>query len=363
MSTTRRGFLGGFAAGAATTLSRPASGHEHFEGYPDTYGLLHDTTLCTGCRSCEHACNEVNDLPAPGAPVDDKKVFDEPRRLTDEAYTVVNRYCGTEDGPDGETFEVFRKQQCMHCQEPCCASVCLVGAFTKTPEGPVLYDPSVCIGCRYCVMACPYYALSYEYHKPLDPRVVRCTMCYDRIKKNEAPACASKCPTGAITFGRRDELVRLAKDRIHKHPDRYVDHIFGEREFGGTSWLVLAGVDFAKLGLPAGAGPEPLPNRVTSFLGVVPLVITIYPGLLLGMHAFSQRREKLAQSERDQAVAEAVDRAKSSAECKLADAAAQAKRDKDKAIDKAVDKALAEAAKKRAEEAASVGALAEEEGR
>ncbi|MFH1132729.1 MAG: 4Fe-4S dicluster domain-containing protein [Pseudomonadota bacterium] len=343
MSISRRGFLGGVSAGAAGALiSKPAAaaGHKRFTGYPGRFGLLHDTTLCVGCRSCEAACNEVNNLPQPQKAFEDKSVFSEIRRTTDKALTVVNRY----ESETGKTPTAFRKLQCMHCNEPCCASVCFVKAFTKTPEGPVLYDPSVCVGCRYCVMACPYYALGYEYDEPLTPRVMRCTMCYPRIKEGLNPACADACPMGAITFGPRKDLIKTARERIRKNPDQYIDHVFGEHEFGGTSWLVLAGVPFKDLALPEGATHTPIPEIGSSFLSVVPLVLSIYPGLLLGIYAFSKRKEKLSRKELETAVADSLAKADDETKMKLAEAAKKAGKDKEKAIAQAVKKALAEVA-------------------
>ena len=200
MTISRRGFLGGLAAGTGVLLGKSgASAHEHFAGYAGRVGLLHDTTLCIGCRSCEAACSTVNHLPPPAVPLSDPSAFEKKRRTTDKQLTVVNRYVPA----GGKKQAVYRKLQCMHCNEPCCASVCFVKAFTKTPEGPVLYNPDVCVGCRYCVMACPYSALGYEYDNPTSPRVMRCTMCYDRIKQNLQPACAEACPTGAIKLNDR----------------------------------------------------------------------------------------------------------------------------------------------------------------
>jgi len=340
MSISRRGFVGGLAGGAAALATGPADAgtHKHFEGHPGRFGLLHDTTLCVGCRSCEAACAQVNELPPVTSPVGDLSVFDHMRRTTDTELTVVNRYAEAEaDRP-----AVYRKHQCMHCNEPCCATVCPVKAFEKTPEGPVLYDPEVCMGCRYCVMACPYNALAYEYDNPLTPKVMRCTMCYPRIKEGLVPGCAEACPTGAILFGEREQLLEVARERIRKAPDRYLNHIFGEHEFGGTSWLNLAGVEFADLDLEQGVTHEPLPAIATSYLGVVPLVITIYPGLLLGLYAFSKRQQTVAAEERDAAVSQATAAAQEEGQKMLATAAEKAKKDKQKAVDLAVKKALAE---------------------
>lgn len=340
MTVSRRGFIGGVLGSALAAGTSEASSVEYFSGYPGRYGLLHDTTLCVGCRSCEVACKKVNDLPPfEGNAVGDQSVFASTRRSTDTTLTVVNRYREAE----GNQPAVYRKQQCMHCNEPCCATVCPVHAFEKTPEGPVLYHPELCMGCRYCVTACPYYALAYEYNNPLTPRVMRCTMCYPRIKEGLKPGCAEACPMGAITFGRRDELLKVARERIRKNPERYVDHIFGENEFGGTSWLILSGVPFDQLGLDAGVTHESLPAIGTSYLSVVPLVITIYPGLLAGFYAFTKRKEQLAKQESQAAVAETLKRAGEETQQKLTAAAEKAKKDQDKAVERAVKEAVAKA--------------------
>jgi len=358
MSISRRGFLGGtgvvagVAAGSAT--ARAGGGMDRFMGYPDAMGLLHDTTLCVGCRSCEVACAKVNGKPKPAGPLHDKSIFGKMRRVTDKLYTVVNRYVKAR----GNKPAVYRKHQCMHCQEPCCASVCFVKAFTKTPEGPVLYDPSVCVGCRYCVNVCPYYALGYEYENAFNPTVQRCTMCYERIKKGDQPGCAEACPMGAIVYGKREDLLRLARQRIAKFPDRYVDQIFGEHEYGGTSWLTLAGVSFDKLGLPVNASHKPLPELTSGFLSVVPLVITIYPGLLLGFYAWTKRKERLADQAREAAAAEARAAAEEAGAAKAAHQKKLAESRQKKAVDLAVKKALAQADRER--EAAKAAAAEEE---
>jgi Fe-S-cluster-containing dehydrogenase component len=291
IAISRRGFITGAVVGSLglAGTARAGSGVHLFEGHPGRKGLLHDTTLCVGCRSCEFACNEVNKLPVPKAPVNDKTVFSARRGINDKLFTVVNKYA---EG-DGRQQPVYRKHQCMHCNEPCCASVCFVKAFVKTPEGPVLYDPDLCVGCRYCVFACPYYALAYEYGEPLAPKVVRCTMCYPRIKEGKTPACADACPTGAIVYGKREDLVRMARERIRKFPGRYIAHIFGEHEYGGTSWLTLSGTAFSKLDLPESIVHEPLPNLTTSFLSLAPLVTALIPGLLAGFYAFTKRKDHL----------------------------------------------------------------------
>jgi Fe-S-cluster-containing dehydrogenase component len=337
MSISRRGFIKGAAVGTLAASTAKAGAVKHFAGHPERMGLLHDATLCVGCRSCEFACNQANGLPPPEAPIDDKQVFEKTRRNDDTLYTVVNRYEGG----------VYRKHQCMHCNEPCCASVCFVKAFEKTPEGPVLYDPEVCVGCRYCVFACPYNALAYEYDDPLEPRVVRCTMCYPRIKEGKNPACADACPTGAIRYGRREDLIEVARERMRKNPGKYIQHIFGEHEYGGTSWLTIAGVGFSKLGLPEGLSREPLPNLTTGFLSLAPLAAAIFPALLGGFYAFTRRREERAEEER-RAILEATRaEAKREMEEKVSKLKETAKKQQEHAVEQAVKDALREAGHER----------------
>jgi formate dehydrogenase iron-sulfur subunit len=298
MNVTRRQFLksaaaasGAAALGALVTSPAKALAAESFEGYPDRFGVLTDTTMCVGCRSCERACNRVNKLPPPEKRFADPSVFAQQRRPTPEAWTVVNQYPGVTPGAS----PVFRKAQCMHCEEPACASSCLVGALKKTPEGPVLYDESICIGCRYCMNACPFTILSYTYDDPIRPAVKKCIMCYSKIKEEgTAPACVSACPVGANVFGKRSELLQTARVRISNNPDKYVRQIYGEKEAGGTGWLYLSAVPFEGLGLPSNLGSTPFPEFTRDFLLAVPLVLIGWPAVFLGINALSKRREKLA---------------------------------------------------------------------
>ncbi len=213
---------------------------------PDWKGVLVDTTLCIGCRKCEWACNKANNLPVkPLETFEDKSVFEEERRPNAGAYTMVNRYEGLRE--DGRPVDV--KVQCFHCNDPACYSACIVTAFTKKENGAVVYDPWRCMGCRYCMVACPFQIPAYEYDNALAPAVRKCTFCFDRIEKpGGIPGCVEICPVQCLTFGKRTELLELARQTIAQHPDRYVDHIYGEHEAGGTSWLYLSSVPFEKIG-------------------------------------------------------------------------------------------------------------------
>lgn len=354
MAISRRKFLGWMgAAGVGSTIGKSANAAStgHFEGYPDSFGVLHDVTRCVGCRACEKACNQVNELPAPDQPFDDLKVLDVKRRTTNDAYTVVNSHPGTENGGPA-----FVKSQCNHCLEPACASVCFVRAFKKTPKGPVVYDESVCVGCRYCMVACPFEIPTYEYDDPLTPKVVKCTLCAPRIEKGLLPGCVESCPKDALTFGKRDDLIKIARERIRKHPGRYVDHIYGEREMGGTSWLYLSGVPFSEIGMREDLGIKPAPELTAGALSIVPMVVGLWPVFLTGVWAMTKRKEKISAEEQAQAVAGAVAATEQKASETLNAAMEKAKKEKETALEnaeknkeQAITEALEEAAKAQAE--------------
>ncbi len=348
MSVSRRKFLtwmGGAGLSAAATCKRAyAASGKHFKGYPGSIGVLHDTTLCLGCRRCEEACNKVNALPGPEKPFKDLNVLDDHRRTTSIAYTVVNKFKDEKGSP------VYSKFQCNHCLEPACASACFVKAFQKTEKGAVTYDASVCVGCRYCMVACPFNVPAYEYESAFSPRVMKCTMCHPRLMEGKLPSCVQSCPAEALTFGIRDDLLKIARERIRKHPDKYVDHIYGESEMGGTSWLYLSGMPFSEIGMREDLGVTPAPELTAGALGAVPIVVGLWPVLLTGVYAMSKRKEKIAADEQAEAVAEAVAATEADAEKKLSAALEKAKKEKESAIKKEVKKAIEEAAKKPEEE-------------
>jgi Fe-S-cluster-containing dehydrogenase component len=250
MDLSRRGFFKVMGAtGAGMTLGAPKAQAASVKAPQDAFGCLVDLTRCVGCRKCEQACNTVNGLPPAERSFDDPTVMNKNRRPDEKAFTVVNRYFPGTYNSRNELMPTFVKVQCMHCQDPACASACIVGALSKQENGAVAYDVSKCIGCRYCMVACPFEIPAYEYHDPITPRVMKCTFCFDRISKEGGlPGCAEICPVEAITFGRRAILLEVAKKRIRENPADYIDHLYGEREVGGTSWMYLSSVPFEKLG-------------------------------------------------------------------------------------------------------------------
>ena len=225
---------------------------------PNQYGVLVDTTRCIGCRRCEKACNDINiDLPRKDAETyKDDKVFEQRRRMDFGSYTVVNRYRNKEK----PSRPLFAKFQCMHCLYPTCVSACIVGALTRDKTGAVLYDAGKCIGCRYCMQACPFQVPAYEYKNAFTPEVRKCTFCFTkRLSCSQTPACVQSCPMEVMTFGKRNDLLEIAKKRIADKPGNYVPHIYGENEAGGTAWLYLSSVNFQDIDLPA-LGTQPLPD-------------------------------------------------------------------------------------------------------
>jgi Fe-S-cluster-containing dehydrogenase component len=286
MDIGRRTFFKAALAGgacAAQALAPKSAEAWESKAPDDPYGCLVDLTRCVGCRKCEQACNEVNKLPEPELPFDDKRILDTKRRMDATSLTVVNRsYAGKVD-EQHNLVPTFVKLQCMHCQDPACASACITGALSKKENGAVHYDVDKCIGCRYCMVACPFEVPAYEYHDPLTPRVMKCTFCFDRISKEGGlPACAQICPVEAITFGKRSAVLELAKKRIAKDPARYIDRVYGEHEAGGTSWLYISGEPFEKVGLldvptkPMPATAETIQHSVYAYLWAP---ITLYAAL------------------------------------------------------------------------------------
>ena len=360
----RRSFLallgaaGAAGASSALPVSEARAAGGSFPGYPDSCGVLHDATLCIGCRRCEKACNEVNHLPKPEHTFEDLQVLDTKRRTTAVEWTVVNKYAV----PGGKT--VFRKQQCFHCQEPACASACFVRAFTKNPDGSVTYNPKLCVGCRYCMVACPFNIPGYTYDRPLNPLVQKCTLCHPRLQEGKLPGCVEACPTGALVFGKRADLVRIAWERINAAPERYQRHVYGEHEMGGTAWLTVSGASFEQVGLNEHLGDKAAGEYTAGVLGAVPMVVGIWPVLLGGAYAITKRKEKIAAEEQAEAVRKAVDETRETAEAKLRTALEKAEKDKEKTVaaevKKAVEAAEAEAKARQEQAVAEAVAAAEQ---
>ena len=299
MGVSRRCFLGFAVASAGLLADRrrshasPASSPEvpalasptgSGEAAPVQVGVLVDTTLCVGCRKCEEACYRRNRLPRPADGFDDPAALRRVRRPDANTFTVVNAYPGPPSRDRTGQADTFVKLQCMHCLEPACVSACIVGALTRSDEGVVVYDPAICIGCRYCLLACPFDILSYEFADPLAPRVRKCELCTDRTAGTGAdPACVAACPMEALVTGPRAELQALAHERIAARPHIYESHLYGEHEAGGTAWLYLLGRPAGEVGLDA--LPEEPPAQLTETIQHTIYRHGIFPVALYAMLA------------------------------------------------------------------------------
>jgi formate dehydrogenase iron-sulfur subunit len=237
--------------------------------------LLVDMTRCIGCRACVAACKEAHDLPG------------------DESDTVLSATAYTAMVDRGD---LHIRKLCMHCVTPSCASVCPVAALRKTAAGPVVYESSRCIGCRYCMLACPFSVPRYEWNQAV-PSVRKCDLCVERLARGEIPACAAACPVEATVAGSRDELLAEAHRRITDAPGAYFPHVYGETELGGTSVLFLSPVSFASLGFPQGLGEQPLPDLTWEAQQRVPGIVILGGAALLAVYWITHRREEVVRAE------------------------------------------------------------------
>ncbi len=237
--------------------------------------MLVDITMCIGCGSCQEACKAENKLPAKTEPA-----------LSPTAYTALQEYPNS----------TYVRRMCQHCLHPTCVSVCPVGAMEKHPEGPVTYDASKCIGCRYCLQACPFQVPRYEWASTY-PRVQKCRMCAHRVTKGLPTACAEACPTGATKFGDREELLKEAYARIAAEPDKYVHKVYGADEVGGTSILYLSNVPFEQLGFRTTLQKTPLPELTAHALDKIPGVVSLGAVALAGIWWITNRRNEVARLE------------------------------------------------------------------
>jgi len=293
MELSRRKFLKlAGAAGAAGAALAPSAAHASTAILGSRgRGLLIDTTKCVGCRACEAACSEKNALPAPALSGDDR-VFDVRRTTAPHVYTVVNRYPNSKDA----SAPRYVKTQCMHCVEPACASACPAKALEKTASGPVVYHQERCLGCRYCMVACPFGVPQFEYDKAA-PYIRKCSFCADRQAAGLLPACADTCPSGALQFGDRAALLEEARTRIYQDPEKYVHHVYGETEAGGTSVLYITDVPFERLGFRTNVGSTSYPAMTQTALAAVPFILTLWPPVLMGLYAINKRRDAAAREE------------------------------------------------------------------
>ncbi len=242
--------------------------------------ILTDVTKCIGCNECVRACKNANRLGP-----------DLPRRWTLDDGLSSRNWCSVVEGP----AKAHVRKQCRHCLEPACASACPVGALVRSGAGPVIYHPERCMGCRYCMMACPYGIPRYDWEQAV-PYVRKCTLCSDRLREGLQPACTAACPVKATIFGDRGELLAEAHARIRGNPARYQQRIWGETDAGGTSVLYISHVDLAFLTSGQDPGPRPLPETTHLAMHAVPFVFTGVVAGMAGLRWVIERRRKLEGS-------------------------------------------------------------------
>lgn len=280
MTMDRREFLKSTGVGLAGLMVMPETVPLSIASSEDAYGILYDAKACIGCRECENACKGRRDLPLVNEP-----------ELDADNWTIIKLYQEEEN----QHIYSFIKRNCMHCIDPACVSACPVGAMQKTPEGPVIYDETICIGCRYCMAACPFDIPKYEWEKVF-PRVQKCDMCVDRIAEGKEPACVETCKIGALKFGKRSDLLIEAHERIDSDPVNYVDKVYGENEVGGTSVLIISKVAHDKLGLPVLTSSS-LPSLTWPWMKAVPGVAVVVATLMTFLYWITGRKLKVAVQE------------------------------------------------------------------
>lgn len=287
MSINRRNFLKtlGVVGGSLTVGKSFGATAGKGENDIEFYGMLYDSTLCAGCQGCEFVCAEHYGLPAP-EDVPEQGVI---RKTDDKRRLTINSF-------DTSKGEQYMRLSCNHCNSPACASACLTKAMVKTDEGPVIWRESKCMGCRSCIISCPFDMPKFEYDSP-NPKIQKCRMCFELLQEGEIPVCAQNCPTEALLFGKRRELLEIARARIYADPENYYHKIYGEHEVGGTGMLYLASVPFEELGLRTDLGTTAYPEFNKTFLYSVPAVLVLWPAFLLGLRNATDDKKNNNQTE------------------------------------------------------------------
>lgn len=241
----------------------------------NTPAMLIDISRCTGCGNCQRSCNAANGL---------QPTSEQLQGLSAQTYTYVQRY----ELADGKVR--FVKRQCMHCLDAACASACPVSALYKTELGPIAYRPDRCLGCRYCMVSCPFNVPRFEWDNGLTPEIRKCMFCIERQRAGQTPACADNCPSGALKVGTRADLLREAHARIKANPGLYVDHVYGEHEAGGTAMLYISDVPFEQLGFRTDVSTRPIPAYTWDVMSKLPWVVGGLAVVLTGASAYTRRR-------------------------------------------------------------------------
>jgi len=243
------------------------------------FGILNDVTKCIGCERCVSGCKERNNLGP-----------DRPWRWRSGDGLSSDSWCSILRWPGGHNV----RKMCRHCEHPACVSACPVAALHRTEDGAVVYRESRCMGCRYCMMACPYGIPRYSWEDTI-PLIRKCVLCYEQTSEGGVPACVESCPTGATIFGDRDELLEQAHATIAANPERYLDKVWGETEVGGTAVLYITDVDVGSLCIQPNIGEHALPDLTWPALAAVPGVFLGVGATAAGLRWLTGRKQKVAE--------------------------------------------------------------------
>jgi formate dehydrogenase iron-sulfur subunit len=271
---------------------------------------LIDVSKCIGCKACQTACMEWNDLRDEVGHT--TGVYDNPRDLTEKSWTVM-RFTEYEN-PKGDLEWLIRKDGCMHCEDPGCLKACpSPGAIVQYTNGIVDFHEENCIGCGYCVTGCPFNIprISKEDH-----RAYKCTLCSDRVAVGQEPACVKTCPTGAIMFGTKVDMIAQAEDRVEDLKERGFENagLYNPAGVGGTHVMyVLHHADKPELyhGLANNPRISPLVSvwkGITKPLAVAGMAIAALAGFFhytrVGPNEVTAEEEAEAQHEVDEVIRE-----------------------------------------------------------
>ena len=289
MSVSRRELFQSIGAASAAVIARGASAAEKHTAPANALGLLYDTTVCIGCKACVGACTAANGLEPDTAL--SGGIWQMPVDLNPQTKNIIQLYRSNDGGESS-----FIKRQCMQCVDPACASACPFSALSKGKFGIVEWEPSRCIGCRFCEISCPFDVPRFEWAK-FNPKIVKCELCRHRLPQGLQPACTEVCPVSAVIFGTREELLREAHRRIDAHPGKYYQNrIYGEHDLGGTQVVYLSHVPFAKLGLPE-VGDESRAHYGEKVHGVLYKGMAVPAIVYAGLSFLMRRRFRVHEEE------------------------------------------------------------------
>jgi len=252
--------------------------------------VLVDSRRCIGCRGCQVACKVWNKLPAEQTEVSGGE-YTNPTDFSPITWKVVHfkeigDYDNTKSGTGGLKWRMLA-DNCKHCLEPTCVSVCPSGALWKRSDGPVLYDVNRCIGCGYCEMSCPWGIPNFdeEIHS-----IRKCTMCFDRIDQGLEPSCVATCPTDALQYMTLEEVQRVAREAETKGL-----HTYGLSEVGGTSWIYISDVPFSEFGLQDYDSMTQNAFEEGMLIRFAGIGIFIGGALIAAAKLYAERRETIAK--------------------------------------------------------------------